>query len=342
MVGSVAVCKGRDDGDTCEYSPNGLFHNRLFSYSHEQQQKTDIREVIQQRGFYDKDFHRMLVIKNRLNKVLPTDFLNLPDIFDGGVSTNDFPVTVYLQETWKGVCWKGAAPQRMCAGVRRTLLDACEGSDKDASCTYKSLQFEKKRLWKELELNFEGQCETSTEGAHWCKLSSTREQQIEACLGKLAGKNCEYSGKFYNDVYKGRCMGSTSGTFLQCHGAQGGPIEACEGKVLGNDCVVKGDQPEMPWEGWCAYSGMNLQCTLEKKSPPTPMPPVTTPMPPVTTPMPSGDQGGECSALKKEVTWMKGVLVKIAAKMGLDGEPSKPSNRRRSGLPTRRRRRAKP
>lgn len=239
-IGPAAACKEKEDDDMCEYSPRNITHNYLFWYSHDQHLKRSIKKVLESRGFAESDYHDMLVIKSRTGKILDASFLAKDDIFDGQVSPNDFPVKMFLKETWKGKCRSGA-----CVGVRSPLYDACDNQPKGESCTYASLKLEKSRLKGVLPFGFEGKCEIANEGVPFCKLSTKREQQIEACLGQLAGKACEYSlmGTGYDDVYKGRCRGANKGKVLYCGGGKAASIDACEDKVRGDDCLVKGASP---------------------------------------------------------------------------------------------------
>jgi hypothetical protein len=144
--------------------------------------------------------------------------LDLPDVFDGKVTPNDFPVKVYLKEKWKGKCGaKGRKKWRACVGARETLVDACEGEGKDKGdwCTYSSLVLEKQRLEKaKIKLSFKGKCDSTAGDVHWCKFETLQEQQMEACLGKHVGKSCEYStnGKGYSDLFTGLCTGGSGGS----------------------------------------------------------------------------------------------------------------------------------
>lgn len=186
-VGAWSACKGKEYRDMCEYSPYGLDNNFIFAYSHDEQLKKSIVKVLEWRGFAKEDWLSLLVIKNSLGKVMDQKFLNLPDIFDGGVTPYDFPVKVFLRETWKGTCGEDEQ-DGMCVAVRGPLYDACDGKDKGDPCSYESLKIEKERLKKFVPYNFDGTCERAGK-VHWCKLATEEEQQIEACLGKLSARS---------------------------------------------------------------------------------------------------------------------------------------------------------
>lgn len=327
---SVLACEKKDEGDDCEYFPHALEHNFLFFYSHDQQLKKSIVQVLRERGFANEDRSSRLWIKSASGKALDLSFLDLPDVFDGKVTPNDFPVKVYLKEKWKGKCGaKGRKKWRACVGARETLVDACEGEGKDKGdwCTYSSLVLEKQRLEKaKIKLSFKGKCDSTAGDVHWCKFETLQEQQMEACLGKHVGKSCEYStnGKGYSDLFKGLCTGGSGGRALWCRGVPAIEVDACEGHVRGHHCEVEGPEP---WKGMCGYGHSHLQCLSGKESP-SPPPEKPMPEPPV-------GGGGRCDALEKKVTSMDSLLKKLAAKFGIG------QNRRRRNQRAKSRRRTK-
>lgn len=352
IIGGGAACKGKQERDSCEYAPHGLEHNYLFSYSHDQQLKKSIKQVFEERGFDKDQWHNLLIIKSQAGKTLDLGFLHLPDIFDGGVTPNDFPVKVFLQETWKGNCGRvldgrddggsGGGPKLWCIGVRSVLKDACDNQQDGDSCTYASLQNERSKIEKAVDFKFKGECQRSMHGqewGYWCKLPSLKEQQIEACVGKLVGKSCQYStnapsapGSYDNDnFHKGICTGGEGGWVLHCKGSNAALNDACEGKVRGDKCKVEGAKP---WSGWCGYADTALQCMNGKHTGPSPAP--------------EPEPEPEPKSLGKDLKAMRSTLDKIAAKLGVSSAPaptpppafqppsSKQPSRRRGG---RRRRR---
>jgi len=319
-VGAKAGCKGVEENKWCEYAPYSIDENYLFTHTHEQQNrgdKEDIREVLKSRGFAKQDWSRMLVIKNQGGKVLDNNFLHLNDIFDGQVSPNDFPVKVFLKETWKGNCVEGGGVT-WCQGVRSSLYEACDGKGVGDSCSYESLKWEKKQLEGVLDYKFEGKCAETNDGLSWCKLPSVGEQQIEACLGKPAGKSCQYNPTGEpKGMYKGLCLGMNGA--LQCKAVKAAAINACQDKARGGECWIPGTPAK---KGKCGFGDAAFQCLTGKPSGsgwPAP------------APAPAGGKpagGGSCSGLDKDVKSMKGLLGKIAEKMGV-AEPEKPAARRR-------------
>jgi len=221
------ACKDKEGGDMCEYAPRNISKfNYLFTYTHDEHLKHSINEVLEKRGFAMKDYFFMLMIESRTGKWLDVSFLRLNDIFDGQVSPNDFPVKVYLREMWKGEC----SEKGVCLGVRGTLAKACEdGQGEGSKCTTASLQLLKKKLGKVLPYSFGGKCEKASEHVNWCKLSTVKELQIEACLGQNAGRACSYTvkGSGYENYLKGHCTGANKGKVLYCSGVPAGPIDAC-------------------------------------------------------------------------------------------------------------------
>jgi hypothetical protein len=312
------ACKGKEYRDNCEYAPYGLEHNYLFSYSHDEQLKKSIVEVLPWKGFAKDDWKNLLVIKNSLGKVMKQDFLHLPDLFDGGVTPYDFPIKVFLKEQWKGTC--GANEHEgMCVAVRGSLYDACDGQDNGDKCSYASLKLEKEVLKKKIPYNFDGTCERAGK-VHWCKLATKEEQQIEACLGKQVGAKCQYSATG-EDLYRGLCKGAHGGMALHCDAVKPDVIDACKGKVRGDVCELKG---EKYWIGWCGYTDFALQCLTKDYSDKKP-----------------GDKPGEkpeapaeegaCASLEKQVNSMSAKIDGIATKVGSAPSPPAPATRRRGG-----------
>lgn len=301
----------------CEYSQQDFKENYIFSYTHDQQNKKSIAEVLEERGIAEEDYHRLLVILNPDNKSLGTSFLHLPDIFDGSVSPNDFPVKVYLREKWKGSCevkWNQGDKESLCLAVRSMLFDACDGKNVDELCTYKTLKNERKRLGKVVQkYGFEGKCARSGENVLWCKLSTQKEQAIEACLHKPVGKSCWYhtDGTGRANMMQGICQGDLGGKALSCNGAPVAYTDACEGKPLGADCESKSP----PIKGMCGYSTSSLLC-MGAEPAPTPEP--------ATTPAPAHAD----EELRKEVSSMHALLTKVAEKINVGKEGRR--RRRRS------------
>lgn len=316
-IGPEKACKHKEDGDHCEYALHALEENYLFSYTHDQQLKKSIKKVFEERGFHEDDWRRMLVLKSSQGKVLDLNFLHSPDIFDGPVTPNDFPVKVFLKETWQGKCRKDK-----CVASRTLLHHACEGKEDGDKCTYKSLQMERKNIKDVLPYNFEGKCHY--DDCSSCELNSEREYQVEACLGKAPGKTCEYMAK--HTMYKGLCVGGYKGQVLWCKGIKTAHTAACEGKMRKDKCKVEG---KMPFEGWCGFSDTALECMNDKTAPSPSGPSPGAPAPPA--------EDSACASMQKDVTAMKAQLSKIGVKMGLSAPEPEKASRRRGGSRRRRR-----
>lgn len=322
-IGAWEACQGKEEASMCEYAPHNLEGNYLFSYTHQQQLDKSLTEYLPERGIHKDDWINMLVIlsdndgSTNYKKPLDVNFLYLNDPFDGSVTPNDFPVKVFLKETKKGQCWGRLAEKRMCVGVRSMLWEACNGKQDGDECSYKSLGLEKEYIDKDKKekMSFWGQCEKAKvpegeEGWNWCKLRSPREQEIEACLGKLPGKVCEYQRAHEKDVYQGICMGASEGNTLACQGGNAHMIGACKGKVRGDKCTCKHGMDGKEFKGWCGYTKTAMQCMNEKMKPK-----------PEPEPEPEPPKGGACD-LKKEVMGIAGWVKSIAKKVGAAPPPS--------------------
>lgn len=176
--------------------------------------------------------------------------------------------------------------------------------------------------------SFKGECAAGIEGeTMWCKFSKPKEQMIEACVGKKAGRMCAYALEGRGDMYKGTCMGGDGGMVLWCDGVKTQTIKACDGKQRGAKCQVPRTAGRY-WDGWCLYAGSNLQCMKE-----APKPGAKCPEPePEPEPEPAGSaaSSGSCKGLEKTMSSMKGMIWKIAEKNGIPiEEPTKPPEKGR-------------